>query len=344
MTLHLLSKNKLLPNEGPKTDSAHPAIIPTGKKPERRLNLLEKKIFDLIIKRFLAVFSEFAGIQKTKVVINLANNLFFLYGAQIFTEGWLRFYHPYFKYRNNNLPLISIKQKVSLINLLSEKKFSNPPSRYNPSSLLKKMEKENIGTKATRSGIIQTLEDRKYIQGEKIVVTELGFEVIEVLKEYCPTLVSIELTRKIEERMENIKQEKENKDGIIKDTIAQLRKTLEILKTKEKRIGARLNRGIQKARIQERYIGSCPTCETGTLLILRSKKTGKRFVGCTNYFQSSCTTSYPLPQKGLLKPLIQACKTCGCSTVRVIIKGKRGWNFCLDPKCSTKSGGNNNEV
>jgi DNA topoisomerase-1 len=344
MALNLLSKNELKPNEGPKIDPAHPAIFPTGKKPEKKLNLVEKKILNIIIKRFFAVFSEFAVVQKTKVSINLANNLFFLNGAQILNEGWLEFYQPYFKYKTNILPLISKRQKVSLINLISEKKFTNPPSRYNPSSLLRRMEQENIGTKATRSGIIKTLEDRKYIHGEKIVVTELGFEVIEVLKEYCPTLVSIELTRKIEERMENIKQEKENKNGIIKDTITHLMKTLEILKNKEKQIGARLNRGIQKARLLERYIGSCPTCKTGILLMLRSKKTRKRFVGCTNFFESNCKTSYPLPQKGLIKPLIKPCKTCGCATVRVINKGKRVWNLCIDPKCPTKKRGTNHEV
>jgi DNA topoisomerase-1 len=344
MAFNLLSKNELKPNEGPKIDPAHPAIFPTGKSPERGLTLPEKKILDLIIKRFFAVFSDFAVVQKTKVFINLDNNSFFLNGAQILTEGWLGFYHPYFKYKNKILPLISKNQKVRLIKLISEKKFTNPPSRYNPSSLLRRMEQENIGTKATRSGIIKTLEDRKYIHGEKIVVTKLGFEVIEVLKEYCPTLVSIELTRKIEERMENIKQKKENKDGIIKDTIEHLIKTLEILKTKETIIGAKLSRGVQQARMQERYIGSCPTCETGTLLMLRSQKTRKRFVGCTNYFKSSCTTSYPLPQKGLIKPSIQPCKTCGCSTVRVINKGKRVWNLCLDPKCPKKRNGVNHKV
>lgn len=344
LALNLLSKNELKPNEGPKIDPAHPAIFPTGKRPERGLIIAEKKILDLIIKRFFAVFSDFAVVQKTKVVINLDNYLFFLNGAQILTKGWLGFYHPYFKYKNNILPLISKRQKVRLINLISDKKFTNPPSRYNPSTLLKRMELENIGTKTTRSGIIKTLEDRKYIHGEKIEVDELGFEVIEVLKKYCPTLVSIKLTRKIEDRMENIKKEKENKDGIIKDTIEHLMKTSEILKTKEKIIGARLSRGVQQTRLQERYIGSCPTCKTGTLLILRSKKTRKRFVGCTNYFESNCTTSYPLPQKGLIKSLIQPCKTCGCSKVRVINKGKRVWNLCLDPKCPTKRKGVNHEV
>jgi DNA topoisomerase-1 len=267
-----------------------------------------------------------------------------LNGAQILTEGWISFYQPYFKFKNNLLPLMTKNQKVEIINLIPEKKFTKPLPRFNPSSLLKRMEYDNIGTKSTRSGIIKKLEDRKYIHGEKIIVSELGFEIIEVLKQYCPTVVSIELTRKLEERMENIKQEKEKRDGIIKDTIELLLKTSEILKSKEKKIGARLSRGVQQAKIQERYVGPCPSCENGKLVMLRSKKTKKRFVGCTNYFEGICKTSYPLPQKGLIKPSIQLCKTCGCSIVRVINKGKRVWKLCLDPNCASKSKGVNNEV
>lgn len=344
LALDLLSKSVLKPNEGPKKDQAHPAIFPTGNQPERELNSAEKKILDLIIKRFFAVFSDCAVIQKTTIVINIDNNLFLLNGAQILTEGWISFYQPYFKFKNNLLPLMTKNQKVEIINLIPEKKFTKPLPRFNPSSLLKRMEYDNIGTKSTRSGIIKKLEDRKYIHGEKIIVSELGFEIIEVLKQYCPTVVSIELTRKLEERMENIKQEKEKRDGIIKDTIELLLKTSEILKSKEKKIGARLSRGVQQAKIQERYVGPCPSCENGKLVMLRSKKTKKRFVGCTNYFEGICKTSYPLPQKGLIKPSIQLCKTCGCSIVRVINKGKRVWKLCLDPNCASKSKGVNNEV
>jgi DNA topoisomerase-1 len=340
----LLKKKALKPNEGPKNDPAHPAIFPTGNLPERRLNIAEKRILDLIVKRFLAVFSDPSIIQKTTTSINIDNNLFSIVGTQTLEEGWIKFYQPYFKYKTNLLPSITEKTKVKFIKIISEKKFTNPPSRFNPSSLLRKMEKENIGTKATRSGIIKTLEKRKYVRDEKIVVTELGFEVIEILKKYCPTVVSIELTRKLEERMEDITQGKENKDGIINDTIELLIKTIGTLKTKEKEIGPRLSRAVQKAIIQERNVGSCPSCGNGKLLMLRSKKTGKRFVGCTNYFEGLCKTSYPLPQKGQVKPTIKKCIDCGCPTVKVMIKGKRVWNLCLDPQCPSKRKGEKGEV
>ena len=65
--------------------------------------------------------------------------------------------------------------------------FTKPPARYNPRSLLIKMEKEEIGTKATRAAIIQTLYDRKYLEGTtNLFISELGFEVIEVLCKVLP--------------------------------------------------------------------------------------------------------------------------------------------------------------
>ena len=61
------------------------------------------------------------------------------------------------------------------------------------------MEKEEIGTKATRANIIETLTDRKYMQGtDKLQASDLGFEVTEVLEKYCPTVVSPEMTRSLE--------------------------------------------------------------------------------------------------------------------------------------------------
>ena len=344
LTADLLSKRFLKPNEGTKNDSAHPAIFPTGNPPDRSLKIAEKKILDLVIKRFLAVFNEYAIIQETTINISIDNNPFAINGAKIVEEGWTRFYKPYFRLKNNILPTIIKNQKVRLIKLISEKKFTRPPFRFNPSSILKRMEKENIGTKATRSGIVQTLEKRKYIFGEKIVVSELGFEVSEILREYCPAVVSIDLTRKLEERMEKIKQGKEKRENVIKDTIELLMKTTKILKTKEKIIGARLNSAVKKSLIHKREVGYCSFCKDGKLVILRSKKTGKRFVGCTNYFEGLCKTAYPLPQKGVIKTNDQSCKSCGCPTIKVSIKGRRSWNLCLDPKCSSKLKGKKNEM
>jgi DNA topoisomerase-1 len=337
LTGELLAKPSLKPVEGKKKDPAHPAIYPTGNLPERALYGTERNLWDLVVRRFMAVFGEPAVMQSVKVTISINGNRFLLNGRLTLMEGWLRFYKPYVKSEDAVLPPMEEGQKIGVKKVVLEDKFTKPPSRYNPSSLLKRMEKEEIGTKATRAGIIQTLHARKYVREEKIVVTDLGFEVVDVLKKYCPTVVSLELTRRLEERMDAIQQGTETRENVLQGVIELLKPVTEKLKENERMIGERLSQAVQKARLEERVIGSCPVCKTGKLVILRSKKTGKRFVGCTNFFEGKCTTSFPLPQKGLVKPSGSVCKSCGWHTVRVWMRGKRPWNLCLNQECPSKT-------
>jgi DNA topoisomerase-1 len=284
----------------------------------------------------MAVFGDPAVLQSIQVTISINGHRFQLHGRQTLAEGWLRFYKPYVKSEDAVLPPMTEGQKVSVKRVVLEDKFTQPPSRYNPSSLLRRMEKEEIGTKATRAGIIQTLNTRQYTREERIVVTDLGFEVVDVLKTYCPAVVSLELTRKLEERMTDIQQGKETRANVLRDTVEILKPVTEKLQENEKVIGARLSQALMKARLEERVIGSCPVCKSGKLVILRSRTSGKRFVGCTNYFEGNCKTSFPLPQKGLAKPTGTACRSCGWNTVRIWMKGKRPWNLCFNPECPSK--------
>jgi DNA topoisomerase-1 len=338
LTEELLTKPALKPTEGKKKDPAHPAIYPTGNLPERRLYGTDRNIWDLVVRRFLAVFGEPAIKKSLKAYININGNLFQLIGRQTLEEGWLRFYKPYIHLEDVRLPPLKEGQKVIVKRIVLEDKFTKAPSRYNPSSLLRRMEKEEIGTKATRAGIIETLRARKYTRGESIVVTDLGFEVVDVLKKYCPTVMSLELTRKLEERMGEIQRGEETRENVLREVVEILKPVTEKLKENEKAIGARLSQAVMKARLEERIVGACPVCHSGKLAILRSKKTGKRFIGCTNYFEGTCKTAFPLPQRGLVKPLGGVCKSCSWPTVQVWMKVGRPWNLCFNPNCRSKNG------
>jgi DNA topoisomerase-1 len=333
----LLAKPELKPTEGKKQDPAHPAIYPTGNLPDRTLNSAERNILDLVVRRFMAVFAEPALMQSINISFNINGKRFHLNGRHTLEEGWLRFYAPYFKPADTVLPPMEEGQKVSVKQVVLEDKFTAPPARYNPSSILKRMEKEEIGTKATRAGIIQTLNNRKYTREERIVVTDLGLEVVDVLKEYCSAVVSLELTRRLEEKMNAIQQGNETRKNVLRDTIEILRPVAEQLKENERAIGERLSQALMKARLEELVVGACPVCKNGKLVILRSRKSGKRFIGCTNYFEGICKTAFPLPQKGLAKPSGNVCKSCGWPAVRVWMKGKRPWNLCFNPRCPTKT-------
>jgi DNA topoisomerase-1 len=332
----LLPKPTLKPNEGTKEDPAHPAIHPTGNLPQKQLTNPEKNVFDLNVRRFLAVFSEPATKQAIKVHIRINGHMFYLSGRRILKEGWLHFYQPYIKPEEILLPTIKEGDLVAVNGINLGDKFTNPPPRFNPNTVRKRMEETEIGTKATRAEVIQTLYQRKYVTEERIHVTDLGFEVVNVLENYCPRVISANLTRELEEKMNKIQENKEKRESTIADAVEFLKPAITQLKENEKAIGLQLSEAVEKSHLQEKIIGTCPTCHTGKLVILRSRKTGKRFAGCTNYFQGLCKTSFPLPQKGLLKPLGSNCRSCGWPTLQVITKGRRPWTLCLNPKCPQK--------
>jgi DNA topoisomerase-1 len=336
LTAELLAKTELKPNEGKKEDPAHPAIYPTGNLPERVLDNSERNIWDLVVRRFMAVFGEPAIRQSMKVSININGYRFHLRGRQTLKEGWLRFYEPYIRSEEVLLPQIEEGQAINIKKVIVEDKFTKPPPRYNPGSLLKKMEEAEIGTKATRATIIQTLYDRKYVRDERMMVTGLGFEVLEVLKKYCPTVVSIRLTKELEEKMNKIQINGEKRENVLLDAVEILKPAADELKAEEKIIGEQLSNAIKEARLEEKTIGICPICNTGKLMMIYSRRTGKRFVGCTNYFKGLCKASFPLPQKGTVRPLRKNCHGCDWPTVQVRIKGRRPWTLCFNPKCPLK--------
>ena len=333
----LLSKPSLKPNEGKKIDPAHPAIYPTGNLPEKPLDAAERNIFDLVVKRFLAVFSEPAILQSVNVTIRLNSNLFHMNATRTLMEGWLRFYRPYVQLKDDSLPPLTEGQKVSVKKVALNDHLTKPPARYNPRSLLLKMEKEEIGTKATRAATIQTLYDRKYLNGTaNLCVSDLGFEVIQVLSKYCPTIVSPELTRKLEGEMNEIQKGNQTKQNVLQNAIEILKQVTFELKEKETIVGTQLSRPLQKAKLDDRTFGVCPKCHDGKLVVLRSKKTGKRFVGCTNFFEGKCKAAFPLPQTGIVKPLRSTCNSCGSPTIAVYLKGRRPWKMCLNQNCTSK--------
>jgi DNA topoisomerase-1 len=336
-TEELLYKPKLEPNEGKKFDPAHPAIYPTGNLPEKPLDVAEQNIFDLIVKRFFAVFGDPAIRQGINVTVRLNGNPFHFSASRTLSEGWFRLYKPYVHIKDDVLPALAEGQTVSVERVTSKEQFTQPPPRYNLRSLLLKMEKEEIGTKATRASTIQTLFDRKYLCGTtSLSISDLGFEVIEVLSKYCPTVVSPEMTKALEERMDAIQHGKETKQNVLQKAIETLKIVTSKLNDKEAEIGAQLTQTLLRNRVDERTVGTCPKCDEGKLVVLRSKKTGKRFVGCTNYFEGKCNTAYPLPQKGTVKPLADVCKSCGLPQVAVYLKTRHPWKLCLNPVCPSK--------
>ena len=329
----LLARKKLKPNNGKKKDPAHPAIHPTGEMP-RELGGQVKGVYDLICMRFFATFGDPAVRETMTIKLDNNSEIFIAKGTRTAEPGWHPLYGKYAKFDEDELPDLKKGDKLDVDKITMHEKETKPPKRYTPASIIREMEKRNIGTKATRSNIVDILFRRNYLTGKSIEVSPLGLSVVDTMEKYCPDVLSEKLTRKFEKEMEQIESGKISDEKVIeegKDTIIKISGEF---KKKEIEIGKSLAKsmlGSGKASIaggNAPTLGKCLKCEGN--LVIRTSKLGK-FVGCNNY--PECTYKITLP-KGNVK-VSGKCKLCGYSILSAFIN-KKPFRFCINPECPTK--------
>lgn len=328
----LLKQDKLFPNNGKKSDPAHPAIYPTGEIPTKA-NDRELKLYDLIVKRTLATFAPQAIRETLTVTIDVNSELFLASGTITKEKGWHSYYEPYVPYKNDELPILKNKQelKIKSIDLLS--KETQSPKRYTPASIIKDLEKKNLGTKATRSAVIDTLYQRYYIQNESIEATDLGLKTIETLEKYCPEIINEKLTKHFEKEMNMIQKNKKHEQEILEEAQKILKKIFTKFKENEVNIGNALYEANVITTNEQSIVGICDKCKNN-LRIMYSKKNHQYFIACSNY--PECKNTFSVPKNALIKPSKNTCKECNYPTVLVIRKGNRPFEYCINKTCKTK--------
>ncbi|MFH1399851.1 MAG: DNA topoisomerase I [Candidatus Woesearchaeota archaeon] len=323
----------LNPNNGKKTDPAHPAIYPTG-IPPKALTPEEQKVYDLIVKRFLSVFAEPAARQTMKVDINVNQEIFVAKGTTTLKPGWHRYYAPYLNLKEVELPSLEKGESIAVREITKLAKQTQPSKRYTQASLIKELEKRNLGTKATRANIIDTLFQRGYISGRPIEASKLGIIIVDTLQKYAPSILDEELTRNFEEEMEKVREGQKTKDEVFNEAKKVLTKTLEEIKGKEKLIGKELAFAKIETDKKENTLGACPAC--GNSLVIRRGKYGQ-FIACSNY--PECKVTFNLPNSVLAKPTENKCEKCGYPIIKLIRRGKKPQETCINSNCSSKENG-----
>ena len=331
----LLKTGKTKPHEGGKEDPAHPAIHPTGLRPSRDLGEREFKLYDLIAKRFLAVFADFAVREGMRVNIAIGPETFFVTGARTVSAGWIDFYAPYAKFEEEHLPDFKQGEAISISKIEMEEKETQPPKRYTEASVIQALEKKNLGTKATRAVVIETLHKRGYLKGARSVeVTPFGLKVDGSLSAHCPEITDEKLTRAFEKEVDLISRGKLAAQKVIAQGQETLTTILEKFKAQEKDIGLELVDTFKEQRREDETLGPCPNCGKD-MRVLRNRASGKQFTGCSGY--PDCRTTYPLPQMALVIKTGAKCATCNTPIITVRRKARRDFDMCLDPRCPTKA-------
>jgi len=228
------------------TVTAHHAIIPTTEKVViERLTGEEQKLYDLIIRRFLAVWFPSARYQQTDVVTEVGGESFRTKGKVLQSLGWKKVYgseeledkvaHKTKKKgdsaqpddENIKLPPLSKGEEIKTNRVFREEKTTKPPKRFTQGDLLKaresagkqiddevlrqQMKGKGLGTVATRPAIIENLIDRGYILQEQKALkpTQKGSELIRLIKDRLPQaqlLISAEMTGQMEFNLSRVER------------------------------------------------------------------------------------------------------------------------------------------
>jgi len=347
----LAAQEKLTSSRGSKRTTDHPPIYPVG-VPKKELSGDQARVYDLVVRRFLATLLPAAVIEGQRLDVRIGQEPFLARGSRVAAPGFLEVYEKFSAKRDRPLPSVEPGDTFSVLDVHQESKETQPPSRYGQGPLIKKMEELGLGTKATRADIIQHLYDRNYVRDNPVEPTELGIAVIRAFDAALPSgpfdISSPAMTARLEEEMNRIALGDLRGERVVSDSQELLAQAHTALEGQIEAIRTEIKGAVR----EDMTLGVCATCG-GELRILRGK-TGKRFVACVGKESDEpkvpagapegtrprrgCGQTFPLPQRGAIIAKGTTCPECGWPEITVLTSSGRGrpWQLCLDPDCPTK--------
>jgi len=341
-----LLEGELTATRGKKETTDHPPIYPTQAVYPGALEGPKRRVYELVVRRFLATFSPPMITESTRADIDAGSETYFVRGSVVVDPGFARIY-TYARSADEEIPKLTQGQELELEGepWLVDKE-TQPPSRISQGKLIELMEERGLGTKATRADIIQKLYDRGYVFGNPPEPSETGIAMYEAFSSYVPRMATPEMTAELEADMDQIAAGRASKDDVVRISREMLHSTTTELEGKSDELKERIWAGMDR----DKFLGPCKVCaeagrkhEDGSPNLLRiiDLKGGKRFWGCEGYNRDdpeapdSCRNSGPLPGRGYeLWHLEQECSICG-QAPRLTVKGFRGrpWKLCLNDDC-----------
>jgi DNA topoisomerase-1 len=322
----LLAQEHIRPSRGKVQTTDHPPIYPTEAATSKQLKGEKWAIYELVARRFMATVAPPAKAALSNAIIEVNGEEFESKGYKLLFPGWKKYY-PYFRVNEFELPELKEGESVRLLGAGSEKKMTQPPSRYSQGSLIQEMERLALGTKSTRHDIIQKLYDRKYVEGNDLVPTASGIAVAEALTKHAQIVTDPKMTAHLEQDMDDIAMGKSTLEEVVEESQDMLSDILDTMERHRAQIGEEIKKAIES----QHYIGKCPDCGSD-LKVIRGKA-GRPFVGCSKY--PECKRVYQYPPSALVQATEQVCEVCKSPMVRVVRRGQSPQVHCLDPACES---------
>lgn len=263
---------------------AHEAIRPTDiSVMEAGINDEQQKLYSLIWSRTVASQMADAKTLRTKVSASIEGHLsrpggtsesipnFAINGSRILSLGW---YNADLGARGEDVELPALKtgDTLSLVDIRSEEKFTEPPPRYSEAGLIKELEKRGIGRPSTYASIIRTIEERGYVEklNKSLIPTDTGDVVSSFLEQNFTEYISDSFTAEMEDKLDNIAEGKAEYLKTLKDFYGPFNKEV-----KEKEKSDKItNLGDADPKFK------CPKCDS--LMVIKLSRNGK-FLSCARY-------------------------------------------------------------
>jgi DNA topoisomerase-1 len=352
-----LLEGELKPTRGKKESTDHPPIHPTQALHPGALEGPKRRVYELIVRRFLATFSEPMITESTRGDIEAGSQSYFVRGSVVIDPGYAAIY-TYARSADEEIPKLEEGQELALDGepWLIDKE-TQPPSRISQGKLIELMEERGLGTKATRADIIQKLYDRGYVFSNPPEPSETGIAMYKAFHEFVPRMATPEMTAELEEDMDQIAAGETTKDEVVGISREMLHSTTAALTDQREEFAKQIWAGMD----EDKFLGPCKVCEEAgrtredgspNRLRIIQLKGGKRMYGCEGWIRppetkegepppppdpNSCPVSGPLPGRGYdLWRLEETCSVCG-EMPRLTVKGFRGrpWKLCLNDDCPT---------
>lgn len=305
---------------------AHEAIRPTDlsftpQMANQTLPKDEAKLYELIYNRFLASQMTPSVSEIQNVFVSGKKTEFKINGRKVLFDGFYKVYGASDK--DKILPNLKVGDEMFLQKISSKQNFTEPPARYSEASLIKKLESLGIGRPSTYAPTISLLSSRKYVEVQKrqLIPTEIAFKVIEVLEENFESIVDSKFTSQMEEKLDNVADEKSDWQEILANFYYPFMEKIEDGK-----------KNIKSQKIAIPIDEKCPDC--GGELVKRSGRFGE-FIACSNFPKCKYSRNLSTDKKEKKEPVKIGVKCPKCGGEIVERFSKRGKFYgCLNyPKC-----------
>ena len=324
----ILSQEKIIPSKGKRRTTDHPPIYPTAGATADKMKGDKWKLYELIVRRFLATVAPNAESEITKCVIDVGGENFNAEGYVLKKKGWKKYYGKYMKSNDSKLPTLKVGDTVDIRSMSVVESETKPPYRYNQGSLIQEMDRLQLGTKSTRHDIIGKLYSRNYVQGNYMIPTPSGIALTKALENHGGGITEPDMTAKLESDMLKIMDGERTLDSVVTESQDMLHDVAVKISEDSEEIGTEIKAALRS----QQHIGICPSC--GNNMTIKRSKNGN-FIGCDGY--PECKRAYPVPRGALIQTVDSVCPVCGLPQLRIIRKGNPPSLQCIDPKCPSNT-------